>query len=437
MSDSSTVSKTGIARTRRNLASSREVLTPNLLDEVAKDNERLLLPSWVKHAPRRPGETGHGKLSADEWRTLCTVNLVLTLGRLWGREKYPDSTSLAHLHNFYHLISLVQLGTQHSTSPERISTYNYHVKAYFSNLQELYPTASIVSNHHLLFHFGPILENWGPSPNWWAFPYERFNGMLQDVPTNSKFGEFHNHAVVSHTHSVLGQMESTLMNSFCMLGSIRQLCQAKNIPPGLEKFISIIQTQLEGSYTGSMNQDTVFSSQWLIHSAGRMCRLEPFLRRPFAMFTKQQGFTALSRSSQVELCSLSLRSHHYYAAADSKTNSQVLYEVDGRRCFGKISTMFVADVGAPTRLESVFIVVKQYRNLPEDDQHLNPFEKFPHLAVLVQSSFENRVHIIRPSNLICHCAALTPFEIGSRDDLTALVPFDRVSTKRAICITDS
>ena len=159
----------------------------DLLQEVACDNERLSLPSWVTHAPRRPGETGHGKLSAAEWRTFSTVNLVITLGRLWGYQD-TSSTYLAQLHNFFHLVMLVQVAMRHSTSPDSIKEYNSYVKTYFTDFRKLYPTASITPNHHLLFHFGRVLERWGPAPNWWAFPYERFNGLLQHIHTNSKFG---------------------------------------------------------------------------------------------------------------------------------------------------------------------------------------------------------------------------------------------------------
>ena len=44
------------------------------------------LPSWLNAAPAAFGTTQHGKLSADQWRTVGTLNLPITLIRTWGAE---------------------------------------------------------------------------------------------------------------------------------------------------------------------------------------------------------------------------------------------------------------------------------------------------------------------------------------------------------------
>ncbi|KAH8996076.1 hypothetical protein EDB86DRAFT_2829217 [Lactarius hatsudake] len=49
------------------------------LAEVWLDMSKTTLPSWIGHAPPELGNGKHGKLSADQWRTACTVNLVVTL----------------------------------------------------------------------------------------------------------------------------------------------------------------------------------------------------------------------------------------------------------------------------------------------------------------------------------------------------------------------
>lgn len=47
-----------------------------------------------------------------------------------------------------------------------------------------------VPNHHLSLHLKECLELFGPVHAWWAFPFERFNGMIQNLNTNSKTSMF-------------------------------------------------------------------------------------------------------------------------------------------------------------------------------------------------------------------------------------------------------
>jgi hypothetical protein len=45
-------------------------------------------------------------------------------------------------------------------------------------------------NHHLSLHLAECIRNFGPVHGWWAFPFERYNGIIQRYNTNNKMGEF-------------------------------------------------------------------------------------------------------------------------------------------------------------------------------------------------------------------------------------------------------
>lgn len=59
------------------------VLGCGLLPEIWKDMDKMILPSWLRAGPREVGSAHSGKLSADQWRTTCTVYLVIILGKFW------------------------------------------------------------------------------------------------------------------------------------------------------------------------------------------------------------------------------------------------------------------------------------------------------------------------------------------------------------------
>lgn len=147
----------------------------------------LKTPSWISLAPSHPGEAKWGKFSADQWRTFCSVNLPVTLIRLWGNQP-QDSKEYCMLTNFMDLVTAVKLGTMRRVSTSLIDQYEHHMYSYLSTLLDLYPGTEITPYQHLSLHHGPLLRGFGPTNGWRCFPFERCNGRLQQIPTNKKFG---------------------------------------------------------------------------------------------------------------------------------------------------------------------------------------------------------------------------------------------------------
>ncbi|KAI0364513.1 hypothetical protein BV20DRAFT_1039369 [Pilatotrama ljubarskyi] len=160
------------------------VLDQATVTKLREDIDSTFFPSWLERPPRNFGSPSHGKLKADVWRTVCTVSMVITLVCLWGG---PDASprQKALLHNFAHLVSAVELAARRSTNQERIDKFDYHMMEYLKSLRELFDH-ELVPNHHLSLHLKECLELFGPVHAWWAFPFERFNGLLQQLNTNSK-----------------------------------------------------------------------------------------------------------------------------------------------------------------------------------------------------------------------------------------------------------
>jgi len=164
------------------------VLGKETLEEIHADMEHLNLPSWVSRAPRHPGVSKRGKFTADQWRTFCTINLVFTLTRLWGSEP-TDSRKRKMLDNFMDLVTAVKLANMQKMTPERIHQYEIHMRRYLETLIILYPGTTVTPYQHLALHFGVLLRQFGPTHGWRCFPFERYNYLLQQIPTNMKFGK--------------------------------------------------------------------------------------------------------------------------------------------------------------------------------------------------------------------------------------------------------
>ena len=194
-SSSAQVSLTSQATTASAISVASTVIPPGLfvvlgketLKEIWKDNSDVSLPSWIGRVPSRIGDAKVGKLSADQYRTTCTINLVVTLVRLWtedGRQRYRDM-----LDNFMDLVTAINLAHMRVLTPRTIKLYEEVMLKYLRGLRRLYPSVSLTPSQHLSLHLGQVMRRFGPVHAWRCFPFERYNGLLQNIPTNCKFGK--------------------------------------------------------------------------------------------------------------------------------------------------------------------------------------------------------------------------------------------------------
>lgn len=166
----------------------RVVLGANILREIQDDMVDTVLPGWFGKAPVRMGDSGHGKLSADEWRAAVTVHMPITLIRLWGTLS-EDNRFFQMLCHFLYLVIVVSLVSKRSTSKPRRKMISRYMIKYLEATRQLFPDVTITPNHHLALHLPRCLELFGPPHSWWAFIFERMNGVLQRIRTNNRFGE--------------------------------------------------------------------------------------------------------------------------------------------------------------------------------------------------------------------------------------------------------
>lgn len=144
------------------------------------------VPSWLTLPPLSFGTTRHGKLSADHWRTLCTVNLPVTLIRTWSVQ---ETRRIDMLRNFLNLVETVELIGLLEISEEDIVRAETLLEQYLRTAKELYKGSKIQPNQHLALHLGFFLRLFGPMHSWRSFVFERFNHFLQSLNLNMKFGK--------------------------------------------------------------------------------------------------------------------------------------------------------------------------------------------------------------------------------------------------------
>ncbi|KIJ34743.1 hypothetical protein M422DRAFT_181690, partial [Sphaerobolus stellatus SS14] len=179
----------------------------NTLLEIRRDISRTIVPTWLGSVPQNFGSKSHGKLKADEWRTMIMIYLPITLGRLWGAKTGIYQEFGPFYKNTMIMVSAIILSTSKEMSCEHANRVLYYLQEYLTGLKELFTDLDFRDNHHVILHIPEILISLGPMHSWWMFPFERLIGRLQKISTNW----------------LIGKMEVTIMRTFTAACNIRVL----------------------------------------------------------------------------------------------------------------------------------------------------------------------------------------------------------------------
>lgn len=169
-------------------SSTSEAITPEEKEALWADLAAMVKPSWMTSVPAHfGGESSDGKLKADQWRTLGTVYMPITLIRLWAASE-EGSRRRELLSLTMDLVSAIILAASRTTSPVNAYYCAKFLASYRTRLSHLFPNYKCHPNHHMVLHIPEFLTLYGPIHGWWTFPLERLIGKLQRVPTNYKPG---------------------------------------------------------------------------------------------------------------------------------------------------------------------------------------------------------------------------------------------------------
>lgn len=423
----------------------RTVLGSTEMKEITKDIPRTILPSWLPSAPRLIGSTMHGKLSADQWRTACTVHFPITLIRHWG-DKEVTSRPFRILDNFLDLITVTVNASRRSTTPDRRKTIRGFMLKYLIGVRDLFPQAPIKPNHHLTLHLPEFLKNFGPPHLWWAYAFERMNGVLQKIPTNHRFCMLTAFRLNSTrlTFSHVDDMERTMTRHFHRATKLRALIRYRLLPESLDKFYGLLSPLLRTQYRGTLATEAraMGTPLWTVllppeRSLRQRIRgeLPQYGRKEAAAFKTSTGVSIqeatvckalFNRAATYE----AIPEHHREEWEKGK-NSYIEYrKKDGKVVAGRIlrilSTARKSDVSA----DNTLIVVERLNELNEAAKRSDPYLKWPQLGGrLTYSDYAEDLDVIGPSNIIAHVARCPYDPPASQDFGKACIviwPLDRV-----------
>lgn len=433
------------------------ILNKPVLKEVENDTKKTVLPSWITSGPKELGNASHGTLSADEWRTICSVNLVITMVRLWGHPGASDREK-ALLDNFLALAAAVRWATKRTTSENHIRILEEQLQIYLNGVVALFSETALYPNHHISLHLAECIRNFGPVHGWWTFPFERYNGIIQRQKSNRKFGEHltpYSHLLLIYFY-IPGQLEVTFMKTFCRGGQLKALMSRTGIPDILDSLKPAFDRFFGSEFRGTLGNDLLaLGAQGDVYqrpfwdTKKKSKDLSPATYNSLINCinrTSPQSFhsflvqppspTAIALEPAVQYYNkLSAMGVKFSTASRSKGDAQILFRSQGDLntiLAGQIQEIFVHKrLGEDgTHINEYFLSVRKYKELSPAEAAFDPYRKYPLLDMrLCHDQLSSDITVISVDDVVSHFASC-PFKMSENitGDLRVILSLDRVST---------
>lgn len=395
--------------------------------------QEIMLPSEVSPAPSRIGAPGQGTISADEWRTFCTINLVVTLVNLWG--PLPENTRESQLlRNFMDLITAVEIASSRSITRENTWELQKRMHAYLQGILELFPGTTIGPYQHMcLGHLPQVLLDLGPAHAIWCYAFERANFVLQRIKTNSRIGKQIFPMLHQHTRSypTADDLSVTLLRRFCCRQNLRALCY--QLPARLQRFMQSFRQVFEWNHA----RGTLFSDLQSVddelrdildpgHAADNLHPGKPY-HLSFDVYEALRARDTTAGRSVVSIRTLDHEGVRYRPHSTGPRDSYVVFRGSNGAEWraGQIRELF-AQERATTGIERTWIVVDEYIPLSTEDQALDPYRKFAIAGGrLFYAEFMPKPLILVLEEIVCHSTMMKRQLPVTSKECVHILPLDK------------
>ena len=226
-----------------------------------------------------------------------------------------------HMQCWRYFVQASRLLCQTTITDAEIELADAFLLQFCCGIENLYGNEIVTPNMHLHCHLKQSLYDYGPIHNFWLFSYERYNGILENFPSNNKSIEIHlmqrfiqECALYTGCHYLPTEFESDFHDIF-----------ANNIEPVLQ---GSLQVTIHGSFLKWFDPRHI--EDWTLDA---LCEVESisfpksYLRSSVSQFDLSQLkliYSSLCPYLKLEDCSLNTVCKKYslcYSGLQYKANS--------------------------------------------------------------------------------------------------------------------
>lgn len=199
----------------------RAIIKDSQFSDIQHKVDNILVSRKVG---RIPGKILHGfsRFTADQWKSWTLVFSIFCLHNVLPSE---------HLECWRLFVYACALYTSKVVTHQSIEEANQAIVNFCKKAEELYGKEFCTPNMHLHCHLIDCFKDYGPAHSYWLFTFERYNGILGDVPTNHRsitvqlMRKFTQYMHLTATHDKLPQdlrdAFSSFLNTDQSVGSLK------------------------------------------------------------------------------------------------------------------------------------------------------------------------------------------------------------------------
>jgi len=154
----------------------RNIITKDQLDVIQQRVDNVQVPSDIGRIPYKIS-LGFTSFTADQFKNwVIYYSLISMRGILTGD----------HLECWRHFVLACRILVCHQISHEKLQLADALLLRFCSRFERLYGTSSVMPNMHLHAHLRECILDFGPLHGFWCFAFERYNGILGEIPNNNR-----------------------------------------------------------------------------------------------------------------------------------------------------------------------------------------------------------------------------------------------------------
>lgn len=394
----------------------------------------MTTPSWLTSVPHNLGEPSHGKLKADQCRTIGTVYLPVSLARLWHTAAADDRRAAQckkALSVTLSLISAIMAATSRSTSRKKAALYTKHMKDYLDGLRTLCPGYTFKPNHHVALHIETFLRLFGPVYGWWTYPFERLIGLLQRLPNNFKNGKSSNILWVTINYNfVSGQLEETISMTYVKSANLRSLLVRNACPPAIQNcqaaFTKLVNPEVRNTL---LTDVTAFIAHVTPEAAADDSEPQlkdgtSFISEPSHKALRTYFGSSLTPRTAKTMTTFTMRGLTYSTFSRHKGNSSVIVK---NTLSQSLVPAQIEDI-IQTSNDDVLFAIRHYRHQCAG----GPFDNWPLLQTSLWDLEMGSLVVVPSCDVVCHFASLS-FQWEGQERV-AIISLARVRNAIVRCI---
>lgn len=148
------------------------------LTEISHRVSTIIVPATVRFA-RIPSPVDYS-LTAEQWMIWVNYYSIYCLHGILSNEE---------IECWRQFVFASRLLSSSSITKDNVQLADALLLSFCRRFENIYGSSSVTPNMHMHGHLTECIKDFGPLSSFWCFSFERFNGLLGDLPTNNRLIE--------------------------------------------------------------------------------------------------------------------------------------------------------------------------------------------------------------------------------------------------------